>query len=82
MQIHVSSAPRRTRPKAGDEKVLKGVTMIRQQERVPAGMMHAGAYIEKSGRPAWEWVAKCGPKDRRHASSQRISAQQGKGGVE
>lgn len=62
--IHITSGPRRKKPKAGDEKIVKGVTMIRQQRRVPAGLPHAGAYCVSSGRPVWEWVVKGSEDDR------------------
>ena len=62
--IHVSSGPVRKKPKAGDEKIVKGVTMIRQQRRVPPGLPHAGAYIVSSGLPCWEWVPKGSDEDR------------------
>lgn len=62
--IRITSGPRRKKPKAGDEKTVKGVTMIRQQRRVPPGLPHAGAYIVSSGRPCWEWVEKGGADDR------------------
>lgn len=54
----------RPKPKAGDEKVVKGVTMIRQQCRVPEGLPHAGAYLVSGNRPVWEWVEKNGNRDR------------------
>lgn len=52
------SGPERKKPKAGDEKVVKGVTYIRQIQRVPAGMPHAGAWIYNGNRPCFEWVVK------------------------
>lgn len=64
MKIHISYAGSRKKPKAGDEKIVKGVTMIRQQRRVPPGMPHAGAYIVSSGKPCWEWVEKGSANDR------------------
>lgn len=63
--IRFYTAPKRKKPQAGDEKVVKGVTMIRQQRRVPPGLPHAGAHLVSNGRPVWEWVVKDGPKDRR-----------------
>lgn len=62
--IRFSTAPARKKPKAGDEKIVKGVTMIRQQQRVRPGLPHAGAYLVSSGRPVWEWVVKGGEDDR------------------
>lgn len=64
MRVTITTAPRRPKPKAGDEKVVKGVTMIRQQKRVPSGLPHAGAYLVSSGRPVWEWVEKGSEDDR------------------
>jgi len=64
VRIHISHASDRKKPAAGDEKVVKGVTMIRQQRRVPPGMPHAGAYIVSGSRPCWEWVVKGGEDDR------------------
>ena len=62
--IHITSGTRRKKPKAGDEKIINGVTMIRQQRRAPPGMPHAGAYIVSSGKPCWEWVEKGSADDR------------------
>ncbi|MCY1296787.1 hypothetical protein D9M70_461970 [compost metagenome] len=64
MHIHISTTPARKKPKAGDEKTVKGVTMIRQQARIPVGLPHAGAYIVSGGRPVWEWVVKGSESDR------------------
>jgi hypothetical protein len=50
--IRITTAPRRKKPKAGDEKVVKGVTMIRQQQRL------YGMSVVSNGRPVWEWVEK------------------------
>lgn len=63
--IRFYTAPKRKKPQAGDEKTVKGVTMIRQQRRVPPGLPHAGAHLVSNGRPVWEWVVKGGPEDRR-----------------
>lgn len=62
--IHITSGTRRKKPKAGDEKIVKGVTMIRQQRRVPEGFPHAGAYVVSGGRPCWDWVVKGSEDDR------------------
>lgn len=43
---------------AGDEKVVRGVTMIRQWQK------HGGAYVFSNGRPVWEWVEKGSERDR------------------
>ncbi len=61
--IRFSTASARKKPKAGDEKVVRGVTMIRQQQRMRLGP-HAGAYLVSNGRPVWEWVVKGGEDDR------------------
>lgn len=66
--IRYSSGPTRSKPKAGDEKTVKGVTMIRQQQRVPSGLPHAGAYLVSNGRPLWKWVEKGSGLDRRATS--------------
>lgn len=62
--IHITSGARRKKPKAGDEKIVKGVTMIRQQRRVPPGQPHAGAFMVGSSGPLWEWVEKGSADDR------------------
>lgn len=62
--MRYSSGPVRKKPQAGDTKVVKGVTMIRQQQRVAPGQPHAGAYMVSNGRPVWEWVEKGGEHDR------------------
>lgn len=59
MRITITSGPRRKKPQAGDEKIVKGVTMIRQQRRASCG-----AFIYSSGRPCFEWVEKGGEYDR------------------
>lgn len=64
MTITYRSGPARKKPKAGDEKVVKGVTYIRQQRRVPKGLPYAGAYLVSSGRPVCEWVVKGSEDDR------------------
>ena len=69
MRIHVTTAPARKKPRAGDEKVVRGVVMIRQQRRVPPGLPHAGAYLVSSGRPVWEWVEKGSESDRARKST-------------
>ncbi|QKE22881.1 hypothetical protein 8P_062 [Pseudomonas phage 8P] len=50
--------PPRKKPQAGDIRVIKGKTMIRQQVR------HNGMYVVSGGRPVWEWVEKGGERDR------------------
>ena len=63
--IRFYTTPKRKKPQAGDEKVVKGVTMIRQQRRVPQGLPYAGAHLVSNGRAVWEWVVKGSDKDRR-----------------
>lgn len=63
-KVTISTAPKRKRPKAGDEKVVKGVTLVRQHKRMPQGCFHAGAYLMSNGRPVWEWVEKGSDQDR------------------
>lgn len=57
--------PVRKKPKAGDERFLKGrqVTQIRQQVMIG---MHGGrmAGLVSNGRPVWEWVDKGSDRDR------------------
>lgn len=60
MHITMSSGPVRPRPKAGDEKVVRGVTFIRQQEYSQT----YGAYVVSNGRPVFEWVEKGSDRDR------------------
>ncbi len=61
MRIHITSGPIRKKPAAGDEKVVKGVPYIRQQEYSRTYR----AYVVSNGRPVWEWVEKGGERDRR-----------------
>lgn len=63
--IKYSCAPERKKPKAGDERFLKGrgVWQIRQQCRCwTRGAW--GAWEVSNGRPVWEWVDKGGSRDR------------------
>lgn len=64
MRITYRTGPARKKPKAGDEKVVKGVTYVRQHRRVPEGMPYAGAYIYSGSRPCFEWVVKGSDMDR------------------
>ena len=50
------SPPRR--PKAGDEKMIRGVLHVRQQVK------HGKASVVSNGRPVWEWVEWGGDRDR------------------
>jgi hypothetical protein len=68
--MKITYGPHRPKPKSGDEKVVKGVTMIRQIKRVPDGMPYAGAWIYNGSRPCFEWVIKGSDKDQ-HANSAR-----------
>lgn len=58
MRIHITAAPKRKKPKAGDVKTVKGVVFIRQQVRSEHG------YHVTSHGPVWEWVEKGGDRDR------------------
>lgn len=60
MRIHIRTAPLRRKPMAGDEKMIKGVLYIRQQQY---SQMHK-AMIVSNGRPVWEWVEKGSDRDR------------------
>lgn len=62
ISIRCSSSPERKKPKAGDERYLKGrgVTQIRQQQYCK---MYR-AYMVSNGRPLWEWVDKGSDRDR------------------
>ena len=61
-RVHYSYGPARKKPKAGDERFLKGrgVTQIRQQ--VYSDMYRA--MVVSGSRPVWEWVDKGGIYDR------------------
>ena len=63
--IRYYSGPVRKKPKAGDERFLKGrgVTQIRQQVIVNDPMLGRG-YQVSNGRPVWEWVDKGSARDR------------------
>lgn len=65
MKITYLTGPYRPKPKAGDEKVVNGVTLIRQIKRVPDGMPYAGAWIYNGSRPCFEWVVKGSELDER-----------------
>lgn len=69
MRIVITTGSPRRKPKAGDTKTVRGVEMIRQQQR------HAGAYVVSGGRPVWEWVPKGSDRDR----SAKKAAQRGEG---
>jgi hypothetical protein len=58
--IRYSSGPLKKKPKAGDERYLKGraVHQVRQQVKI------GGAYLVSNGRPVWEWVDKGSERDR------------------
>ncbi|WP_421196668.1 hypothetical protein [Aeromonas enteropelogenes] len=57
-RIHITRGPKRRKPKAGDEKVVKGITYIRQQVRTSHG------YQVTDHGPVWEWVEKGSDRDR------------------
>jgi len=59
VRMYYGPAPK-PKPKAGDEKTVKGVVMIRQQKHVPGY-----GWQVSNGRPVWEWVVKGGEDDRR-----------------
>ena len=60
--IRYSTAQAKPKPRAGDERFLKGrsVTQIRQQQY---SKMYR-AYMVSNGRPVWEWVDKGSERDR------------------
>lgn len=60
--IRYSTVPSKPKPKAGDERFLKGrgVQQIRQQQY---SKMYR-AYMVSNGRPVWEWVDKGSEEDR------------------
>lgn len=57
------SPPRK--PKAGDEKMIRGVLHVRQQVK------HGSAYVFSDGRPVWEWVERGSERDLYAASPKR-----------
>lgn len=65
MRIHITTTKRAVKPKTGDEKIVKGVIMVRQQVR----SQFDRAYIVSNGRPVFEWVEKGGEKDRQQKFS-------------
>lgn len=77
IRITYRTGPYRPKPKAGDEKVVKGVTMIRQIRRVPDGLPHAGAWIYSGNRPCFEWVVKGSERDERSRSMRRAREARG-----
>lgn len=56
VQFRRGSPPRR--PKAGDEKMIRGVLHVRQQE------MYSGMHVVSNGKPVWEWVVRGSERDR------------------
>lgn len=54
MRLIIKTSPSRPKPKAGDEKTVKGVTMIRRLKK------YDGCYVVSNGRPIYEWVEKVG----------------------
>lgn len=67
--IRLNTSPIRKKPKAGDERFLKGrqVQQIRQQVRYWTGP-YRGSYAVSNGRPVWEWVDKGSDRDRTSAA--------------
>ena len=66
VRMYSGPAPKK-KPKAGDEKTVKGVVMIRQQVHV-AGW----GWQVSNGRPVWQWVVK-GSEDDRMARIDRMT---------
>lgn len=60
MRITIHTGPIRKKPRSGDEKVVKGVTYIRQQQY----SQRDRAWCVSNGRPVWEWVEKESERDR------------------
>lgn len=58
MTVHFRRGSPPRRPKAGDEKMIRGVLHVRQQE------MHRGMSVVSNGRPVWEWVVWGSERDR------------------
>ena len=56
---HVRSGSPPRKLKEGDEKYVKGVLMVRQQQH------SCGRAMVSNGRPVWEWVEKWSTRDRR-----------------
>lgn len=57
--IRITYGPVRKKPKAGDEKVIKGVLHVRQQVKTSSG-----GYLVAHGKPVWEWVVAGSDNDR------------------
>lgn len=66
ISVKYLSGTARKMPKAGDEKVVKGVTYIRQQEYSKTYR----AYVVSNGRPVYEWVVKGSDRDRNSSNQQ------------
>lgn len=64
----VRRSPERKKPKAGDERFLKGrqVTQIRQQvmHTYPGSGGRMAGVVTGRGTPMWEWVDKGSDRDR------------------
>ena len=65
VRMYSGPAPKK-KPKAGDEKTVKGVVMIRQQAHTGWG------WRVSNGKPVWEWVVK-GSEDDRMARIDRMT---------
>ncbi len=61
MTLHIRRGSQPRKLKEGDEKYVKGVLMVRQQER------HQGRSVVSNGRPVWEWVVHGSDRDRNKA---------------
>lgn len=74
--IRYSYSRERKKPKAGDERFLKGrqVWQIRQQE------VHRGMSVVTRHGPVWEWVDKGSDRDREHQEALRRAERAAKAG--
>lgn len=63
--IRVASGPGRKKPKAGDERFLKGrqVWQIRQQ-KIVNDPLYGWCHVVNSNGPVYEWVDKGSDRDR------------------
>lgn len=53
MRIYIVNPPARKKPKAGDEKTVRGINYVRRQVRT-----REGYYVVSGSRPVYEWVPK------------------------
>lgn len=61
MTIHIRRGSQPRKLKEGDEKYVKGVLMVRQQQK------SFGRSMVSNGRPVWEWVVHGSDRDRNKA---------------